>query len=170
MKKFKKPKEQKDKKGDREKEDISCLVYWGDDKNNVIAASWDKVLRLYDDGDTEREGQQRYKLDRHNDAINYVDFRLEHKITASASDDGQLLLYNHHSHRVDGELSPPDITDLPEVKICKFLEGHDCLVSADLDGYLNFYAVAPSPLKNMMLARAIYYNEKEQIQRKRPAS
>ena len=56
MKKFKKPKEHKDKKGDKEKEDISCLVYWGDDKNNVIAASWDKVLRLYDDGDTEREG------------------------------------------------------------------------------------------------------------------
>ena len=53
MKKFKKPKEQRDK----EKEDISCLVYWGDDKNNVIAASWDTVLRLYDDGDTEREGQ-----------------------------------------------------------------------------------------------------------------
>ena len=73
------------------------------------------MLRLYDDGDTEREGQQRYKLDRHNDAINYVDFRLEHKITASASDDGQLLLYNHHSHRVDGELSPPDITDLPDI-------------------------------------------------------
>ena len=170
MKKFKKPKEHKDKKGDKEKEDISCLVYWGDDKNNVIAASWDKVLRLYDDGDTEREGQQRYKLDRHNDAINYVDFRLEHKITASASDDGHLLLYNHHSHRVDGELAPPDITDLPEVKICKFIEGHDCLVSADLDGYLNFYAVAPSPLKNVMLARAIYYNEKEQIQRKRPNS
>ena len=92
-----------------------------------------------------------------------MDFRLEHKITASASDDGQLLLYNHHSHRVDGQLCPPDITDLPEVKICKFLEGHDCLVSADLDGYLNFYAVYPSPKKNQMLARAIYYNEKEQI-------
>ena len=84
MKKFKKPKENRDK----EKEDISCLIYWGDEKNNVIAASWDKVLRLYDDSDTEREGQQRYKLERHTDAINYVDFRLEHKITASASDDG----------------------------------------------------------------------------------
>ena len=84
MKKFKKPKEIRDK----EKEDISCLIYWGADKNNIIAASWDKVLRLYDDGDTEREGQQRYKLERHTDAINYVDFRLDHKITASASDDG----------------------------------------------------------------------------------
>lgn len=33
---------------------------------------------------------------------------------------------------------------------------------------MNFYAVFPSPIKNQFLARSIYYNEKEQIQRKRP--
>lgn len=56
--------------------------------------------------------------------------------------------------------------DRPEVKICKFLLGFNCLVSADMDGYLNFYAVFPSPLKGQLLTRTIYYNTKEQIQKR----
>ena len=51
----------------------------------------------------------------------------------------------------------------PEVKICKFLKGHDVLVSADLDGYLNFYAIFPSSYKGQMLARVNYINQNEQI-------
>ena len=31
-------------------------------------------------------------------------------------------------------------------------------------GYLNFYAITPSPIKNKLLARCIDYNEKEIIQ------
>ena len=163
MKKFKKPKEKSEKGKKEEKEDISSMMYWGDGKNSLIAVSWDTVIRLYDDDDTEREGQQRYKLEKkHTDAINFVDFRLQHKITVTASDDGTVLCWNHHSHRPDGILTPPlEKADLPEVKICKFLEGHDCVVTADLDGYLNFYAVAPSPKKGEFLSRVIYYNEKE---------
>jgi WD40 repeat protein len=37
------------------------------------------------------------------------------------------------------------------VKICKFLSPFDCLVSADLDGYLHFWAVTPHPRKNELL-------------------
>jgi WD40 repeat protein len=51
------------------------------------------------------------------------------------------------------------------VKICKFLEGHDVLVSSDLDGYLNFYSIYPSTVKNVCLARVLYINQNEQIKR-----
>jgi hypothetical protein len=37
------------------------------------------------------------------------------------------------------------------VKICKFLTPYDCLVSADLDGYLHFWGITPSPRKNELL-------------------
>ena len=38
------------------------------------------------------------------------------------------------------------------------------LVSADTEGFLNFYAVVPSPCKNTIpIVRKIYFNEREQI-------
>jgi len=40
---------------------------------------------------------------------------------------------------------------MTEVKVCKFLNPHNLLVSADLDGMLNFYAVYPSNNKNLWL-------------------
>lgn len=53
--------------------------------------------------------------------------------------------------------SPIDPSDptahLAEVKVCKFLIPHECLVSADLDGFLHFWAVTPSPRKNEHLCR-----------------
>ena len=72
-------------------------------------------------------------------------------MSASCSDDGEIHIHNHQSHRPEGNLTPEDRKEFkirPEVKICKFLPGHDCLVSADLDGYINFYAVTPHPKKN----------------------
>ncbi len=54
MKKFKKSKRRKemkhgkDAKGEPEKSDISSLFYWGD-KNILMASSWDRKVRLYDD-------------------------------------------------------------------------------------------------------------------------
>ena len=124
-------------------------------------------MRIFDDNDVdEREGPMRSIIDnKHKDAINFVDFRQEHEMTATASDDGQIILYNHKSRRFEGQVCPPDITDLPEVKICKFLEGHDVIVSSDLDGYLNFYSIYPSTVKNQLLARVQYINENEQIKR-----
>ena len=35
-----------------------------------------------------------------------------------------------------------------------------------MDGYLNFYAVVPSPFKNQLLCRKRFYNELEQISAK----
>jgi len=50
----------------------------------------------------------------------------------------------------------------PQVKICKFLKGHNVLVSADTEGYLNFYAVVPSPCKNTVpIVRKIFFNAQE---------
>jgi WD40 repeat protein len=50
---------------------------------------------------------------------------------------------------------------MAEVKICKFLSPHDCLVSADLDGYIHFWAVTPSPRKNDHLCKVKDDNESE---------
>lgn len=50
-----------------------------------------------------------------------------------------------------------------EVKICKFLKGTDVIVGADMGGYLNFYAITPSPMKNQLLCRIIHYNKEEAI-------
>ena len=78
-----------------------------------------------------------------------MDFRVEHELIATCDDDGMINLYNYHSRRYDGQLFPnvPKGETRPEVKICKFLKGHDVIVSADLDGYLNFYAIFPSSYK-----------------------
>lgn len=161
LKKFK-----KEKGKEKEKDDIASLIYWDDADasiNNLIIASWDSKIRLYDDKDATREGTMRNTIDRHKKEVNFVDFRLESTLTASASDDGTIILYNHNSHRLEGMLQPYD-NDLPEVKICKFLKGYDCLVSADDDGYLNFYSIASHPsIKCKLLCRAIDYNDNEQI-------
>jgi len=38
---------------------------------------------------------------------------------------------------------------------------HDCLVSADLDGYLYFWGITPSPRKEKLLAKVSNINESE---------
>ena len=130
----------------------------------MISASWDNALRLFDDNNTDREGEFRTEINRHHGPINYVDFNDEQLYSASASDDGEIILYNHLSHRQEGHLAPALSTkDYPEVKICKFLPGHDCLVSADVDGYLNFYATPPHPKRGMCILRRREFNEKEQL-------
>lgn len=161
MKKFKKPERGKNK----DKEDVSSMVYWYSKEGqcNLISASWDGVLRLFDDNNSEREGQYRQAVGRHNGQVNFVDFNDEQSISASASDDGEIHMHNHTSHRAEGNLtSHPD--NRPEVKICKFLPGHDCLVSADVDGYLNFFATPPHPLKTKCLLKRREINNEEQLQ------
>ena len=97
-------------------------------------------------------------MKKHKDSVNFIDFKPSHQLCASCSDDGTIVIYNYGSYRQEGILkSPIDSSDmsgqLAEVKICKFLNPHDCLVSADLDGYLHFWAVTPSPRKNDHLCR-----------------
>lgn len=131
----------------------------------LITASWDKGMRVFDDNDLEeREGALRINIsDKHKEAINFVDFQPDEEMTATASDDGYVNLHNHKSRRNDGMIYPKGVQDLAEVKICKFLKGHDVLVTADMDGYLNFYGVFPSSLKNKLLARVNYINIDEQV-------
>lgn len=73
MKKFR-----KSKKTLKEKEDISALYYWGDDRNILISASWDSKVRLYDDSTSEQEGSKRYTMKKHKDSVNFLDFKLSH--------------------------------------------------------------------------------------------
>ncbi len=47
------------------------------------------------------------------------------------------------------------------MKICKFLSPFDCLVCADLEGYIYFWAVSPSPRKNEKLLETKDDNESE---------
>jgi hypothetical protein len=69
-------------------------------------------------------------------------------LIATASDDGMIIVYNQSSHRLESTLCPPAGKDISEVKICRFLKGSDIIVGADMAGYLNFYAITPSPRKN----------------------
>ena len=79
MKKFK-----KSKKKLKDKEDTCSLYYWGEDaddkpqRNILIAASWDGKVRLYDDSTAEREGSKRYKMEKHKDSVNFIDFNPDH--------------------------------------------------------------------------------------------
>ena len=70
-------------------------------------------------------------------------------IIATAGDDGNIFIYNHSSHRIENHLYREEQV---EVKICKFLPGSDCIVSADMDGYLNFWAMTPHVNKGQLLA------------------
>ena len=77
------------------------MIYWGIDgytkegekiqKNHLICASWDRNMYVFDDNDPQaREGTFRYSIPGRspNSRLNYVDFWLEQKSTATASDDG----------------------------------------------------------------------------------
>ena len=122
---------------------------------------------MYDDGDVDREGKEKYTLtNRHSDAINHVAFQPENKLSATASDDGYVSIANLETRKPEGMLAPDLKISLPQVKICRFLDGHNCIVTADLDGYLNFYAVFPSywrQKQSALLARVTFFNEREQI-------
>lgn len=76
---------------------------------------------------------------------------------ASCSDDGTVILYNYGSYRQEGVLQG----HLDQVKICKFLLPFDALVSADLQGYIYFFGVHPSPRKNELLLKKKDDNESE---------
>lgn len=107
-KRFKKPKDKKPEPSatgkrrpitEQEDQDISSLIYWGSqDKNVLFSASWDRNLYVFDDNDASaREGQLRVTIYGKNQASrqNHVDFWEDQKITATASDDGYVTLYNH---------------------------------------------------------------------------
>lgn len=172
MKSFKKDSKNKDK----EKEFISSLIYWGwigdpsmvdEDpsvvqKNVLLTGSWDSIQRVFDDSDPEAStGKLREPIDRHNGkAINFLDLKPDESLAASASEDGSVKLYNHTNHKLEGTLIPND-PELPSVLICKFIKGTNCIVTADVEGYLNFYAIPPSYIKNTLLCRKRELNVKE---------
>ena len=94
MKKFKKGEKSKNK----DKEDISCLYYWGA-RTQLLSASWDGKLRLFDDNTTAEEGTIKYTMDKHRDSVNYLDFRLNDTLCASCGDDGLIFIFNFVSMR-----------------------------------------------------------------------
>jgi len=151
MKKFKK---EGPKSKSKDKEDISSLYYWGA-QTMLLAASWDGNVRLYDDKQSGEEGDWRWTMDRHTDAVNYLDFRNEEQLCASCGDDGVIFVFNYSTHRLEGTLkfTNPAYTQPAPVKICKFLKGTDILVSADLDGYIIFWCVTSGahPMKSKEL-------------------
>jgi WD40 repeat protein len=147
MKKFKKGEKSKNK----DKEDISCMYYWGE-RTQLLTASWDGKLRLFDDNTTAEEGTIKYTMDKHRLSVNYLDFRLNDTLCASCGDDGQIFIFNFVSMRQEGVLKRPNPNhnEPEEIKVLKFLKGTDILVSADLDGYINFWCVTSGqhPKKN----------------------
>ena len=68
-----------------------------------------------------------------------------------------MFIFNYNSYRQEGILKyVNDKFGTPSpVKICRFLEDTDILVSADLDGFLNFWCVTVDPheKKNKILCQ-----------------
>ena len=125
MKRFRK---EVPKSKNKDKEDISALYYWGDQKNNIntlLAGSWDGNVRLYDDKQQVEEGEWRWTMDRHTNSVNYLDFRMKENLCASCDDDGVIILFNYNTHRLEGTLkfNNPDYSKPAAVKICKFIKG-----------------------------------------------
>ena len=146
MKKFKKGEKSKNK----DKEDVSSLFYWGSECV-LMAASWDGKVRLYDDSDSSEEGVKKYSMEKHQDAVTFLDFKMEEQLCASCGDDGVIYVFNYTSYRQEGCLKLDASDKNPEaIKICKFLKMTDILVSADLEGYLHFWCVTAGshPKKN----------------------
>jgi len=106
-------------------------------------------VRLYDDNESTEEGTKKYTMDKHKDSVNYLDFKLQDQLCASCGDDGLIFVFNFNSYRQEGVLkyTNPNHNDPAPIKIIKFLEDTDILVSADLDGYINFWCVS-APLGN----------------------
>lgn len=75
-----------------------------------------------------------------------------------------IYIFNYNSYRQEGGLRV-DLTDKnPEaVKICKFMQGTDILVSADLEGYIHFWCVTatPHPKKNQLLCSVRDFSESD---------
>lgn len=167
--KFKKDDKKKKNKRDDQKEDISCLTYYHDESNGektsvLIASSWDKKVRFYDDGDSAEEtSTARHTMSKHTEAVNYIDFRAHDKFCASCGDDGIIHIFNYLSLRAEGQIENVDPhyreelggkKELAEMKVCRFLAGTDLLVTSDLDGYIKFWCISSSshPLKNKLVA------------------
>ena len=83
-------------------------------------------------------------MDKHRDSVNYLDFRLNDTLCASCGDDGLIFIFNFVSMRQEGVLKHvnPVHNEPAAVKVLKFLKGTDILVSADLDGFINFWCVS----------------------------
>lgn len=72
-----------------------------------------------------------------------------------------IVIYNYGSYRQEGILKVPNnpaYKEPPGLKIVKFLTPHDCLVTADIDGFIHFFAVTPSPRKNEHLCKVSNMN------------
>ena len=135
------------------KEDISSIAYWGDG-TMLIASSWDGMVRFYDDGDAEDDCTARHIMNKHEDAVNFTDFRAQDCLSASCGDDGIIHIFNYKSLRAEGQMENVGLKgNLVEMKVCKFLAGTDLLVTSDLEGYLKFWCVASKghPLKNKLV-------------------
>ena len=89
---------------------------------------------------------------------------VEQGIIATADDHGYIYIYNHSSHRPENTLQIVN-DNIPSVKIVKFILNTDCVVSADMAGYLNFWAMNPHPHKGKRLAFVINQNNQEKIDR-----
>ena len=116
----------------------------------MIASSWDRKVRFYDDSvGGEEPLLPRHEEKKHSDSCNYIDFRSSDQITASCGDDGMIHLFNYASRRPEGQMANISAKDgaFVPLKVCMFIKGTDLLVTSDLEGYLKFWCV-PNEMKS----------------------
>lgn len=130
--------------------EVTNLLFLPDFKY-LISCSWDGKVHVHDDSEGGEKGNIRFDQIKHKDIVNGIDLKSKGKYLASCSDDMKVLITNLITLRQEIELPKHD----EEVKAVKFLNPHNCLVSSDLSGYLYFWAVSPSNIKNTLLLKIV---------------
>jgi len=57
---------------------------------------------LFDDNESTEEGTKKSTLEKHKDAVNYIDFKEEYSLCASCGDDGMIYMFNYQQYRQEG--------------------------------------------------------------------
>mmetsp|Transcript_25721 Transcript_25721/g.45135 ORF Transcript_25721/g.45135 Transcript_25721/m.45135 type:complete len:913 (-) Transcript_25721:3141-5879(-) len=130
-------------------DEVTSLLYW--EKNKfLVSSSWDGKVRIHDDSKSDPKGTIRFDNIQHGNSANFVVGNEECNIIASCSDDCTIMITNLITYRQEAVLAHHEA----EVKQLIFLTPHfPCLISGDLAGYIYFWAVTPSRIKNNLVLR-----------------
>lgn len=130
-------------------DEVTSLLYW--EKNKfLVSSSWDGKVRIHDDSKSESKGTIRFDGIQHSNSANFVAGNEEYNVIASCSDDCTVVITNLITYRQEAVLANHEA----EVKQVIFLNPHfPCLISADLAGFIYFWAVSPSRIKNNLVLK-----------------
>ncbi len=144
------------KKFARHKDVTSCLSYCGK-TTRLMSSSWDHVIMVHDDKQSESQSESRSKFTQHTDQVNCLAYNENTNLLASCSDDKTVLLFNLQTYRQEAVLKGHKA----EVKVCIFLGNSNCIATADMLGNIFFWSLELGLYRNTVVATSINTIETE---------